>query len=102
MLKCICALTPSCRFTYCSFANTGHADIIWSVVSSSCWHSLHLLSVSGVVILWRSTSCLTLGLVLPLFRFQVLFIIIIIIIIIIIVIILEHVMEFYLTIDPYR
>jgi hypothetical protein len=70
MLKCICALTVSCRFTYCSSASTGHADIIWSIVSSSCWHSLHLLSVSVCSILWRSTSCLTLGLVVPPFRFQ--------------------------------
>ena len=28
MLKCICALTLSCRFTYSSFASIGHADII--------------------------------------------------------------------------
>jgi hypothetical protein len=46
MLKCICALTLSCRFTYCFFASIGHADIIWSIVSSSFWHSLPLLSVS--------------------------------------------------------
>jgi len=30
---------------YCSFASIGHADIIWSIVSSNCWQSLHLLSV---------------------------------------------------------
>ena len=46
MLKCICALTLSCRFTYCSFASIWHVDIISSIVSSCCWHSLHLLSVS--------------------------------------------------------
>ena len=46
MLKCSCALTLSCRFTYCSFDNIGHADIIWSIASSYCWQSLHLLSVS--------------------------------------------------------
>jgi len=31
---------------YCSFASIGHADIMWSIVSSNCWQSLHLLSVS--------------------------------------------------------
>jgi hypothetical protein len=46
MLKCIYTLTLSCLFTHCSFDSIGHADIIWSIVSSSCWHSLHLLSVS--------------------------------------------------------
>jgi hypothetical protein len=46
VLKCICALILSCRFTYCSFASIGHADVIYSIVSSCCWHSLHLLSVS--------------------------------------------------------
>ena len=51
MLKCICALTFSCRFTYCSFASIGLADIIWSIVSSSCWHSLHLLSVSVCIVI---------------------------------------------------
>jgi len=45
MLKCICALTLSYRFTYSSFASIWHADIICSIVSSCCWHSLHLLSV---------------------------------------------------------
>jgi len=45
-LKCSCAHTLSCLFMYCSFASMGHADIIWSFVSSNCWHSLHLLSVS--------------------------------------------------------
>ena len=28
---------------YCSFASIGHADIKWSIVSSNCWQSLHLL-----------------------------------------------------------
>ena len=46
MLKCICALSLSCRSTYSSFTSIEHADIIWSIVSSCCWHSLHLLSVS--------------------------------------------------------
>jgi len=31
---------------YCSFASIGHADIMWSIVSSNCWQSLLLLSVS--------------------------------------------------------
>jgi len=46
MLKCSCAHILSCLFTYCSFASIWHADIIWSIVSSNCWHSLHLLSVA--------------------------------------------------------
>ena len=33
-------------FTYCSFASIGHADIMWSIVSSNCRQSLHLLFVS--------------------------------------------------------
>jgi len=32
---------------YCSFASIGHADIMWSIASSNCWQSLHLLSVSA-------------------------------------------------------
>jgi hypothetical protein len=31
---------------YCSFASIGHADMMWSIVSSNWWQSLHLLSVS--------------------------------------------------------
>ena len=46
MLKCSCAHTLSCLFMYCSFASIVHADIMWSIVSSNCWQSLHLLSVS--------------------------------------------------------
>jgi hypothetical protein len=46
MLKCSCAHTLSCLFMYCSFASIGHPDIVCSVVSSNCWQSLHLLSVS--------------------------------------------------------
>ena len=46
MLKCSCAHTVSCLFMYCSFASIGHADIMWSIVSSNCWQSLHLLSAS--------------------------------------------------------
>jgi hypothetical protein len=41
MLKCSCAHTLFCLFMYCSFASMGHADIIWSIASSNCWHSLH-------------------------------------------------------------
>ena len=43
MLKCSCALTLSCRFTYCSFVNIGHADIIRSIVSSNCYYFIKLL-----------------------------------------------------------
>jgi hypothetical protein len=46
MLKWSCALTLSCHFTYFSFASIGHADIIWSIVSSKCWQSQRLLYVS--------------------------------------------------------
>ena len=42
MLKCSCAQNPSCLFTYCSFASIGHVDIMWSIISSNCWQSLHL------------------------------------------------------------
>ena len=40
-LKCSCAHTLSCLFMYCSFASTGHAYIMWSIVSSNCWQSLY-------------------------------------------------------------
>ena len=46
MLRCNCAHTLSCLIMYCSFASIGHADIMRSNVSSNCWQSLHLLSVS--------------------------------------------------------
>ena len=46
MLKCSWAHTLSCLFVYCSFASIGHADIMWSIVSSNYLQSLHLLSVS--------------------------------------------------------
>jgi hypothetical protein len=46
MLKCSCALTLTCLFIYYYFASIGHADMMWSIVSSNCWKSLHLLSVS--------------------------------------------------------
>ena len=36
MLKCSCAHTPSSLFMYRSFASIGHADIMWSIVSSNC------------------------------------------------------------------
>jgi len=51
MLKYNCAHTLSCLFMYCSFAGIGHADIMWSTVSSNCWQSLHLLSVSVFIII---------------------------------------------------
>jgi hypothetical protein len=70
MLKSKWALTLSCRFIYSSFASIGYADMIWSIVSSNCWQSPHLLSVSVFNILLHSTSFVTLGLVLPLFHFQ--------------------------------
>jgi hypothetical protein len=44
MLRCNCALIL-CLFIYCSFASIGPADMMWSVVSSNWWQSLHLLSV---------------------------------------------------------
>ena len=56
-------LILSCLFMYCSFASTGRADIIWSIVSSNCWQSLHLLSVSvfSIFVAWHfvynSWSC---------------------------------------------
>jgi len=70
---------------YRSFASIGHADIMWSIVSSNCWHSLHLLSVSVFNFLSHNILFVAPGLVLPLLHFQSRFIIIIIIIIIIIV-----------------
>ena len=51
MLKCSWAHTLSCLFVYCSFVSIGHADIIWSIVSSNCRQSLHLLSVSVLIII---------------------------------------------------
>ena len=39
VLKCSCAHTLSCLIIYSSFAGTGHADIMCSVVSSNCWQS---------------------------------------------------------------
>ena len=52
--KCSWAHTLSCLFVYCSFAIIGHADIMWSIVSSNCWQSLHLLSVSvlNIFVAW--------------------------------------------------
>jgi hypothetical protein len=53
-LKCSWAHTLSCHLVYCSFANIGHADIMWSTVSSNWWHNLHLLSVSlcNIFVVW--------------------------------------------------
>ena len=44
MLKCNCAHTVSCLFMYCYFVSTGHADIMWSIISSYCWQSLQIVS----------------------------------------------------------
>jgi hypothetical protein len=41
---------------YYSFASMGHADIIWFIVSSNWWHSLHLLSVSVIIIVVFSSK----------------------------------------------
>jgi hypothetical protein len=46
MLKCNWAHTLSCHFMYCSFANIGYTDIMWSTVSWNWWHNLHLPSFS--------------------------------------------------------
>ena len=46
MLKCSWAHTLSCLFMYCSFASTGHAHIMCSIVSPTSWHHRHLKSVS--------------------------------------------------------
>jgi hypothetical protein len=35
----------------CYFVNIGHADILWSVVSSHFSHSLHLLSIIIIIII---------------------------------------------------
>ena len=45
-LKCSWSHTLSRFLMYCSFDNIGHADMMYSTVSSNCWQSLHLLSVS--------------------------------------------------------
>jgi hypothetical protein len=45
ILKCNWGHTLSCRLMY-SFANIGHADIMWSAVSSNWSQNLHLLSFS--------------------------------------------------------
>ena len=37
---------------YCSFASIGQADIMWSIVSSNCWQSLHLLSLLLLLLLF--------------------------------------------------
>jgi len=51
MLKCSCAHTLSCLFMYSSFPSIGHANIMWSIVSSNRWQSLHLLFVSVFIII---------------------------------------------------
>ena len=60
MLKCSCAHTVSCLFMYCSFASIGHADIIWSIVSSNCWHSRHYYYYYIIlynIIYWNRFEC---------------------------------------------
>jgi hypothetical protein len=54
MFKCNWTHSLSCVFTYCSFVSMGHADMIRSIVSSNCWHSVHLLSVSvcSILVAW--------------------------------------------------
>jgi hypothetical protein len=68
MLKCICAHTLSCIVIYCSFASIGHADIMWSIVSSNFWRSLHLLSRCSII-LSHCILFVTSGLVLSLFQY---------------------------------
>jgi len=70
MLKCSCAHTLSSLFMYCSFPSIGHADIMWFIVSSNCWQSLHMLSVSVSNIFVAYYFARTLGVVLPLYHFQ--------------------------------
>jgi hypothetical protein len=43
MLKCSWAHSVSCPFMYCSSASIGHANIMWYLVSTNCWHNLHFL-----------------------------------------------------------
>jgi hypothetical protein len=59
MLKCSWAHTQSCLFMYCYFAKIGHADIMRSIISSNCWHSLLLLSVSvcNLLLLEFTSTC---------------------------------------------
>ena len=53
----------SCLFLYCSFAIIGHADTMYSTVSSECLQSLHFLSVSvcNIFVAWylirNASSC---------------------------------------------
>jgi len=63
------AHTPSCLFVYCSFANTGHADIMWCIFSCNFWCSLHLLSVSVCNTLLRVILFVMDDLVMLFFRF---------------------------------
>ena len=46
LFPCICWSVAVHTLYHVFFASIGHADIMWSIVSSSCWQSLHLLSVS--------------------------------------------------------
>ena len=73
LFPCICwsvaGHTISYLFMCCSFASTGHADKMWYTVSSNCWHSLHLLSVSACNIFDSNTwYCTAISLSVSLFR----------------------------------
>jgi hypothetical protein len=54
MLKFSSTGTLSCRFIYCYFVNIWHSDVMWSIVSSYCWHSLHLppVFVFSIFVAW--------------------------------------------------
>ena len=49
MLKCSWAHTLSCLFVYCSFASKGHADIMWSIVSSDCWQIIIIIIIIIII-----------------------------------------------------
>lgn len=52
LFPCTCwAHTLSCHIKYWSFVDTGHAGVMWSIVLSYFWHSLHLLFLFSVFLL---------------------------------------------------
>jgi len=57
MLKCSCAHTLSCLFTYCSFASIGHADII--IIITGCWKTLSMALINRMTMgsLRNVTQC---------------------------------------------
>jgi hypothetical protein len=70
MLKCTCALTLSCCFTYCYLLVLG-MQILYDLLSHHVFGKVCIYCQSQFVLfLWRSTWCLTLGIVLPLFYSQ--------------------------------